>query len=203
MASDEGIRTKRAVFIGGLAQGVNETTLIQAFSAFGTAHDPGASHLTHWDVQETSSTCKYLQQRLMIPILQVAILLPFLRILFNNVGVTEVRHRGFAFVTFTSQADAQDAIDNMDMNELEGRVLKVSLARPLKGPVQGAGNRAGSSYIRFKCTRYLSSGLVWETEEWLQEHVKPLAESGGVQAVKLAAAQGQKPQESKDDEMEE
>lgn len=23
------------------------------------------------------------------------------------------------------------------------------------------------------------SGLVWESEEWLQEHVKPLSESGG------------------------
>jgi RNA recognition motif-containing protein len=57
----------------------------------------------------------------------------------------ENRHRGFAFVTFTSQQDAQDAIDNMDMNELEGRVLKVSLARPQKVNVQGAGNRAGAS----------------------------------------------------------
>jgi len=57
----------------------------------------------------------------------------------------ENRHRGFAFVTFTSQQDAQDAIDNMDMNELEGRVLKVSLARPQKATVQGAGNRAGAS----------------------------------------------------------
>jgi len=35
MASDEGIRAKRAVFIGGLAQTVNETILLQAFSAFG------------------------------------------------------------------------------------------------------------------------------------------------------------------------
>jgi len=57
----------------------------------------------------------------------------------------ESRHRGFAFVTFTSQQDAQDAIDNMDMNELEGRVLKVSLARPQRATVQGAGNRAGMS----------------------------------------------------------
>jgi len=38
---------------------------------------------------------------------------------------------------------AQDAIDNMDMNELRGKVLKVSMARPQRAPVQGAGNRAG------------------------------------------------------------
>lgn len=61
----------------------------------------------------------------------------------------ESRHRGFAFVSFTSQQDAQDAIDNMDMNELEGRVLKVSLARPQKATVQGAGNRAGASLALF------------------------------------------------------
>lgn len=54
----------------------------------------------------------------------------------------EVKHRGFAFVTFASPADAQDAIDNMDLNELNGRVLKVNIARQLKAPTEGLGNRA-------------------------------------------------------------
>ena len=35
----------------------------------------------------------------------------------------------------------------MDMNELRGRVLKVSLARPLKGVQQPAGNRASKLYV--------------------------------------------------------
>jgi peptidyl-prolyl isomerase E (cyclophilin E) len=74
------------------------------------------------------------------------------------------KHRGFAFVTFTSSADAQDAIDNMDLNELQGKVIKVNLARPMKGPIQPLGNRA-----------------VWESEDWLQQYAKPLAQSGGVQ----------------------
>jgi len=53
----------------------------------------------------------------------------------------------------------------MDLNELRGRVLKVNIARPMKASMQpGAGNRA-----------------VWESEEWLMEHAKPLAQSGGVQ----------------------
>lgn len=56
--------------------------------------------------------------------------------------LAETKHRGFAFVTYASPADAQDAIDNMDLNELNGRVLRVNLARPLKGPTQAAGNRA-------------------------------------------------------------
>lgn len=57
----------------------------------------------------------------------------------------EPKHRGFAFITFGSSADAQDAIDNMDMNELKGRVLKVNLARPMKGALQPNGNRASAS----------------------------------------------------------
>ncbi|KAH7889666.1 hypothetical protein F5I97DRAFT_568548 [Phlebopus sp. FC_14] len=78
---------------------------------------------------------------------------------------TEAKHRGFAFVTYASPADAQDAIDNMDLNELRGRVLKVNIARPMKAAIQpGAGNRA-----------------IWESEEWLTQYAKPLAQSGGVQ----------------------
>lgn len=48
-------------------------------------------------------------------------------------------------MTYGSSADAQDAIDNMDMNELRGRVLKVNLARPMKHVTQLPGNRAGTS----------------------------------------------------------
>ena len=47
MASDEGIRTKRAVFVGGLAQTVNETTLLQAFSAFGIMYATNECLFSH------------------------------------------------------------------------------------------------------------------------------------------------------------
>ena len=63
--------------------------------------------------------------------------------MFQFIRSLDTKHRGFGFVTYASPADAQDAIDNMDLNELNGRVLKVSLARPLKAPLQGLGNRAG------------------------------------------------------------
>lgn len=59
----------------------------------------------------------------------------------------EIKHRGFAFVTYASPADAQDAIDNMDLNELHGRVIKVNIARPFKATIQpGAGNRASKYF---------------------------------------------------------
>ncbi|KAH0830591.1 RNA-binding domain-containing protein [Lanmaoa asiatica] len=83
----------------------------------------------------------------------------------NTTSESEAKHRGFAFVTYASSGDAQDAIDNMDLNELRGRVLKVNIARPIKAAIQpGTGNRA-----------------IWESEEWLMQYAKPLAQSGGVQ----------------------
>jgi len=81
----------------------------------------------------------------------------------QNPGPNDPKHRGFGFVTFASSGDAQDAIDNMDLNELKGRVLKVNLARPMKTVMNPNPNRP-----------------IWESEEWLREHVKPLAEAGGV-----------------------
>jgi len=84
----------------------------------------------------------------------------------QNPNPNDSKHRGFGFVTFSSVADAQDAIDNMDMNELKGRVLKVNLARPMKTiTMNPQSNRA-----------------IWESEEWLKEYVKPLSQSGGVQS---------------------
>jgi RNA recognition motif-containing protein len=81
------------------------------------------------------------------------------------------KHRGFAFVTFSSQEDAQDAIDNMDLNELQGRVLKVSLARPMKTPAQLGGNRAGM---------YLNASLV---HTCTNAHVSSLGIRGMVETV--------------------
>jgi len=73
----------------------------------------------------------------------------------------------------------------MDRNELHGRVLKVNIARPMKEPMQLGGNRA-----------------IWESEEWLKEHVKPLAQSGGVQgrAVKASGGDEDVPDEENGDQ---
>jgi len=125
---DDGAKSKKTVFVGGVAEEVDEAAIYQHFSTFGDIIE----------VQLPSAATN--------PNLQA-----------------ESKHRGFAFVTYSSAADAQDAIDNMDLNELQGRVIKVNLARPMKGPMQQAGNRA-----------------IWETEEWLTTNTLPLAQSGGV-----------------------
>ncbi|KAI0322230.1 RNA-binding domain-containing protein [Amylostereum chailletii] len=130
---EEGAKTKKTVFVGGIGDDVDETILLESFSTFG-------------DVMEVQ-----------LPAAPT-----------NQTQTSEIKHRGFAFVTFASAGDAQDAIDNMDMNELRGRVLKVNIARPMKAQPQLQGNRA-----------------VWESEEWLKEYAKPLSESGGLQARKI------------------
>ncbi|KAH9478714.1 Peptidyl-prolyl cis-trans isomerase E [Psilocybe cubensis] len=129
---EEGTKTKKTVFVGGISDDTDETALYESFSTFG-------------DILEVQIPPPANQHQ--------------------NPAPDAPKHRGFAFVTYTSTADAQDAIDNMDMNELKGRVLKVNLARPMKTAAANLnGNRA-----------------IWESEEWLKEHIKPLAQSGGVQ----------------------
>lgn len=59
-------------------------------------------------------------------------------------------------MTFASSGDAQDAIDNMDLNEMGGKVLKVNLARPMKGQLQANGNRASKSNLRYYLANILT-----------------------------------------------
>ncbi|RDX56671.1 RNA-binding domain-containing protein [Lentinus brumalis] len=125
---EEGTKSKKTIFVGGIGDDVDEAVLLEHFATFG-------------DVIEVQ-----------LPAAPS-----------NPSHPNDTKHRGFAFVTFSSPADAQDAIDNMDLNELNGRVVRVNLARPMKGPTQAPGNRA-----------------IWESEEWLQKNVKPLSQSGGM-----------------------
>ncbi|EJD02314.1 RNA-binding domain-containing protein [Fomitiporia mediterranea MF3/22] len=156
---EEGTKTKKTVFIGGIGDDIDEAAIYESFSTFG-------------DILEVQ-----------IPPAQI-----------NTHNREEAqKHRGFAFVTYTSSGDAQDAIDNMDMNELRGRVLRVNLARPQKLTAAVSGNRP-----------------IWESEEWLKQYAKPLAQSGGVgsrAAIRAGASMEQegeeKAEEARDDAMEE
>lgn len=48
------------------------------------------------------------------------------------------KNRGFGFVEFEEESDAQEAIDNMDGSELFGRTLHVKNARPQQSKSQAA-----------------------------------------------------------------
>jgi len=131
---EEGTKSKKTIFVGGISEETDETTLYEAFSTFG-------------DIIEVQLPPPATQHH-------------------QNPNPNDPKHRGFGFVTFSSSADAQDAIDNMDMNELRGKVLKVNLARP----------------VTTVTLNPQSNKAIWESEEWLTEHVKPLSQAGGVQS---------------------
>ncbi|SCZ87633.1 BZ3500_MvSof-1268-A1-R1_Chr2-2g05099 [Microbotryum saponariae] len=98
--------------------------------------------------------------------------------------VDKSRHRGFAFVSFSSLESALDAIDNMHQNELtdpsnKGRTLKVNMAKPPKGLQPGMGNRASQSTAPSCVSPTTSEGAtdrsvsfraVWTDEAWIKEH---------------------------------
>ncbi|QRV96624.1 RNA recognition motif protein [Ceratobasidium sp. AG-Ba] len=56
------------------------------------------------------------------------------------------RSRGFGFVTYTSQAEADAAIQNMNEQELDGRRLKVNLANQRTGGGGGGGYQGGGGF---------------------------------------------------------
>lgn len=51
------------------------------------------------------------------------------------------RPRGFGFVTMSSDAEASAAIEGLDGRELDGRNLKVNLAKPREPRGGGGGQR--------------------------------------------------------------
>lgn len=53
------------------------------------------------------------------------------------------RPRGFAFVEMSSDAEAQSAIEGMNGQNLDGRDLKVNLAKPRESRGGGGGYRGG------------------------------------------------------------
>lgn len=50
-------------------------------------------------------------------------------------------HRGFAYIKFEEEADASEAVDNMDRSELYGRILKVAAAKPQRENNEGLNSK--------------------------------------------------------------
>ena len=53
------------------------------------------------------------------------------------------RSRGFGFVTFVDEANNQKAVDQLNGQELDGRAIAVSIARPKEDRPRGDFNRGG------------------------------------------------------------
>lgn len=71
------------------------------------------------------------------------------------------KHRGFAFVEFEEEEDAQHAIFNMHDAELYGRVLTVNLARaPARQP--GEGSRPGRTFFKPGLVRVFNHRIAFQ-----------------------------------------
>ena len=53
------------------------------------------------------------------------------------------RSKGFGFVEFEDEADNQKAVDQLNGQELDGRAIAVSIARPKEDRPRGDFNRGG------------------------------------------------------------
>jgi RNA recognition motif-containing protein len=62
--------------------------------------------------------------------------------------VTVIEGKGFAFVEYDSDESAQEAINNLNETEVDGRDLRVDVAkeRPQRGGGGGGGGRGGGGY---------------------------------------------------------
>ncbi|KAH9059008.1 hypothetical protein EDB87DRAFT_1624906 [Lactarius vividus] len=56
------------------------------------------------------------------------------------------RSRGFAFVTFSSEEEANNAVTNMNEQELDGRRVRVNIANARGSGGGGGGGGRGSGY---------------------------------------------------------
>ena len=54
------------------------------------------------------------------------------------------KSKGFGFVEFATEAEAQAAADKLNQSELDGRAIFVDIARPKTEGGAGGGNRGGN-----------------------------------------------------------
>lgn len=133
---------KTNIYVGGLAEEVDEAVVKAAFLPFGPIKDI--------NIPQDMET-----RMLAILSLPVAVALlpsvlsppPVSRPTWHGLsngsdGLNAESHRGFAFVDYVSAEDAAAAIDNMDQSELFGRTLKVNPSRELK--TKEGSHRAGA-----------------------------------------------------------
>ena len=107
------------------------------------------------------------------------------------------QHRNFAFVTFSTNSSALDAVDNMHLNVLPSnpsKTLKVNLARPAKGGGPGGrvGGLAPGATVEGEGTGWGSRKAVWESEDWLRDNEGKQGDPAGAEGAAVAGgAEGQ------------
>lgn len=91
----------------------------------------------------------------------------FLYLVFFNINSRSLdKHRGYAFVEFDLEEDAQQAIDNMDGAELLGKVIRCNLAKAMP--------------------KLESGQAVWNSEEWIKQKMATDLGEDAMQIDKVA-----------------
>jgi len=79
----------------------------------------------------------------------------------------DTAHRGFAFVAFEHEEDADEARFNMNGSELFGRVLRVNVARAAAHKLGSCVDACGARFLGV-ITLARRSKPVWSADEWFQ-----------------------------------
>jgi peptidyl-prolyl isomerase E (cyclophilin E) len=141
-ASENIVQSRRALYVGGIGEGVNQTTLRAAMIPFGPIKSVDIVSFCHHF---------YIMTYLLLLFTHHARTHTCFRSFrFQPMDYQKGLIKGFAFVEFDDPEDAAEAIFNMDGAELMGRTLHVSLAQP---------NQMSLS----------SHQAVWSTDEWFQQ----------------------------------
>ena len=167
------------------SQGLQGSSASPSSALYSTQRCPDASAVCQWPV-----VCQFVSgtmsgQALYVGGLDEAVTLDLLRAAFLPFGhVKDAQlpldaqgaHKGFAFIEFEAEEDAQAAIDNMEGAELFGRTIRVNPARG--GGGGGSGGGAGGGRGR----------AVWaaDAEGWyknLKAQGKKAREDGGGEEV--------------------
>ncbi len=106
-------RNKKTIYIGGLPQDADESTLLSTFSVFGDVVEVQIQEKAHGQMGKVSGMAGLCSLVRFASTLRPDSRLPPHR---RRQG----SHRGFGFVIFSAADEAEDAIDNMHLNELNG-----------------------------------------------------------------------------------
>ena len=90
-------------------------------------------------------------------------------------------NRGFGFVQYFNEEDAAAAMDNMDGAELEGKVLKVNIAKPLR-------HKLGAAKAIWSHDEWFKNNLANDQElEDVMQDVDPMSPVDDAEAKKAEA----------------
>ena len=95
-------------------------------------------------------------------------------------------HRGFAFVVLSSTESAEDAIDNMHLSELNGKIINVNFAKPLTHSVNSS-RPVWQDEVSLFVSRIYVRILTHGAQEWIAKYGSSLSKTEDAPEVNVDA----------------